>query len=141
MTKRDNLLLSARPTISSIQISDSMSIEERFQNITLRPIIKLQKDLLICVFKNYIEKHKNVFYDLDIEKRLKYIETAIQKDIKFRNALKGMIIGQFTTEEYEIYRTNSSALNKRMMNIVKQRLQSNIQLFEKPNDLDLLKVV
>jgi hypothetical protein len=50
--------------------------------------------------------------------------------VKFRNALKGMIIGQFTTEEYMLYTTNSSALNKRMMNLVIQRLQSNIQLFE-----------
>ena len=43
-----------------------------------------------------------------------------------------MIIGQFTTEEYEIYIQNSSALNKRMMNIVKERLVSNIQVFTQP---------
>jgi hypothetical protein len=60
-----------------------------------------------------------------------YIENAIQKDMKLRNAMKGMIIGLFTVEEYAIYIKNSSALNKRMMNIVKQRLISNIQLFEK----------
>jgi len=141
MTNRDNLLLSARPTISSIQISDNMSDEERFQNTTLRPIIKLQNDLFISVFRNYITKHKNVFYDLDLEKRLKYIGNAIHKDIKFRNSLKGMVIGQFTTDEYATYTKDSSALNKRMMSIVKQRLQSNIQLFEKPDDLDMLKVV
>lgn len=141
MTNRDNLLLSGRPIISSIQISNNMSSEERFQNISLRPIIKLQNDLLVCVFKNYITKHKNVFYDLDIEKRLKYIENVIYRDIKFRNALKGMIIGLFTTEEYEIYITNSSSLNKRMMNIVKQRIQSNVQMFVSPDDLDLLQAV
>ena len=55
---------------------------------------------------------------------------TIQKDIKFRNSLKGIIIGQFTLEEYANYIENSSALNKRMMNIVKERLQSNIQLLE-----------
>tara|TARA_B100001063_G_scaffold188840_1_gene179250 strand:- start:8125 stop:8472 length:348 start_codon:yes stop_codon:yes gene_type:complete len=115
-----------------------MSDEERFQNITLRPIIKLQNELFIQVFRNYIAKHKNVFYQLTIEKRLNYIENAVHKDIKFRNSIKGMIIGQFTTEEYEKYILNSSALNKRMMSIVKQRLQSNIQLFEKP---EILKAV
>ncbi len=141
MDKRDHLLLKARPTISSIQINNNMSDGEHFQNITLRPIIKLQNELFLVVFKNYIKKHKNVFYELTIEKRLKYIENAIHKDIKFRNALKGMIIGQFTIKEYATYTKNSSALNKRMMNIVKQRLQSNIQLFEKPDDLDLLKAV
>ena len=81
------------------------------------------------------DSDKNVFYQLTLEKRLNYIENAIHKDIKFRNSLKGMIIGQFTVLEYSIYIKNSSALNKRMMTIVKQRLQSNIQLFEKPDYL------
>lgn len=135
MTTRDQLLLEARPVIESIVLNEYMSNDERFQNETLRPIIKLQNDLLIEVFKNYIAKHKNVFYQLTLEKRLNYIENAIHKDIKFRNSLKGMIIGQFTVLEYGIYIKNSSALNKRMMTIVKQRLQSNIQLFEKPDYL------
>ena len=135
MTTRDQQLLAARPTIESMTINDTMSSEERFQNETLRPVIKLQNDLFIEVFRNYIAKHKNVFYQLTIEKRLNYIENAIHKDIKFRNSLKGMVIEQFTVNEYLTYIKNSSALNKRMMNIVKQRLQSNIQLFEKPEYL------
>ncbi|WP_452224481.1 glyoxalase [Lacinutrix chionoecetis] len=135
MTVRDQQLLAIRPTIASIRITDNMSRDERFQNLTLRPIIKLQNDLFIEVFRNYIAKHKNVFYELTTERRLHFIDNAIHKDIKFRNSLKGMVIGQFTTEEYLNYIENSSALNKRMMNIVIQRLQSNIQLFENPRVL------
>ncbi|OBX24109.1 MULTISPECIES: glyoxalase [Bizionia] len=127
---RSEQLLASRPEIPSAKFHDAMSPDERFQNTTLRPVIKLQNDLLIEVFKNYANKHKGVFYDLSIEKQMDYIENAIQKDIKFRNALKGIIIGQFTVDEYQFYITNSSALNKRMMNIVKERLISNIQLFE-----------
>ncbi|WP_299381561.1 glyoxalase [uncultured Lacinutrix sp.] len=135
MTTRDLQLLDIRPIINTIKISDNMSKGERFQNVTLRPIIKLQNDLLVAVFRNYTAKHKNVFYELTIDKRLHYIDNAIHKDIKLRNSLKGMIIGQFTTEEYSLYIENSSALNKRMMNLVIQRLQSNIQLFEKTETL------
>ncbi|MFT5078730.1 MAG: ATP-dependent Clp protease ATP-binding subunit ClpA [Patiriisocius sp.] len=54
----------------------------------------------------------------------------MQRDIKFRNSLKGIVIGHFTAEEYSKYIDNSSALNKRMMNLVKERLKSNIQLLE-----------
>lgn len=120
-----------RPEIPSARITENMSSEERFQNETLRPVIKLQDDLLVAVFRNYISKHKNAFYELKLEKQLLYIENAVQRDIKFRNSLKGMIIGQFTLQEYETYIQNSSALNKRMMNIVRERLQSNIQLLER----------
>ncbi len=130
METRDSLLLRMRPEIPSAKINPNMSDDECFQNKTLRPVAKLQNDLLLAVFRNYVAKHKNVFYDLTIEKRLDYIENAIHKDMKFRNSLKGIIIGQFTLEEFEIYIKNSSALNKRMMDIVKERLKSNIQLLE-----------
>lgn len=110
--------------------SDQSSSEEIFQNQTLRPILKLQNDLLIDVFKNYIGKYKDDFYQYSVEKKLAYIENAIQKDIKFRNSLKGMIIGLFTIAEYEAYIANSSSLNKRMMNLVIERLKSQVQLFE-----------
>ncbi|WBL23927.1 MULTISPECIES: glyoxalase [unclassified Zunongwangia] len=131
MNPRDYQLTQLRPEIPSAKVSENMSAEEKFQNGTLRPIVKLQNDLLVAAFRNYITKHKNAFYELGIDKRLMYIENAIQRDIKFRNSLKGMIIGQFTIEEYQSYIENSSALNKRMMNLVRQRLQDNIQLLER----------
>lgn len=131
MTDRNEKLVAMRPAIFSAQVSSKMTEAEQFQNKTLRPIIKLQNDLLVEVFRNYIVKRKNIFYDLSQDKKMLFIENAIQKDMKFRNGIKGMIIGQFTLEEYEIYKTDSSALNKRIMNIVKERLQNNLLLFEK----------
>lgn len=71
-----------------------------------------------------------MYFTLALEKRLLYIENAIQKDIKFRNALKGMIIGQFTVDEYLIYIEDSSAINKRMMNLVVESLKDQVQLIE-----------
>ncbi len=130
MSNRTIDLLNIRPEISGALLFDNMSKEERFQNTTIRPVIKLQHDLLIEVFKNYVSKHKNVFYDLSLAKQLDYIENAIHKDMKFRNSVKGMIIGQFTVEEYALYIEDSSALNKRIMNIVKERFISHIQVFE-----------
>jgi len=130
METRDSAILLLRPEILSAKVTPNMSKDESFQNKTLRPITIVQTDLLLEVFKNYVRKHKNVFYDYSVERRLEYIENAIQKDIKFRNSLKGIIIGQFTIEEYLQYTENSSDLNKRMMNIVKERIKSNIQLLE-----------
>lgn len=137
MTDRTKDLIKIRPIISNALIYDSMSSEERFQNGTLRPLFKFQNDLIVAVFKNYIAKHKNVFYSLSLPKQLAYIENSIQKDMKFRNSVRGMIIGQFTIEEYAAYTENSSALNKRMMNLLKERLVSQIQLF-KPQTATIL---
>ena len=138
MNTRPLDLKNIRPEILSTTINDNMSNDERFKNLVLRPIIKLQNGLFIEVFKNYIAKHKMVFYGYPLEKRLVFIENAVNKDVKFRNALKGMVIGLFTIEEYKRYIQNSSALNKRMMHLVKERLISNMQLFEQP---EVLKAV
>lgn len=131
MINRSQNLLRIRPEIPSAKVTQDMSDDERFQNSTLRPVIKLQNFLLIAAFKNYTLKHKNTFYELSLEKRMEYIENAVQKDIKFRNSLKGMVIGQFTVEEYEVYIVNSSALNKRMMNMVIERIKDQVQLLER----------
>ncbi|UGU15993.1 glyoxalase [Sinomicrobium kalidii] len=130
MDTRTKDLLRIRPEIPNALVYEEMSSDERFQNVTIRPVIKLQRDLLVAAFKNYANKHKGVFYTLTLEKRMEYIENAIQKDIKFRNSLKGMIIGQFTVEEYLAYIENSSALNKRMMNMVIETIKDRIQLLD-----------
>ncbi|MGI9540683.1 MAG: glyoxalase [Flavobacteriaceae bacterium] len=135
MNDRPNDLLRIRPEIKKTQQFKNMSTEERFQNETLRPILKLQNPLFLAVFQNYIEKRKGVFYDLGSEKKLAYIENSLIKDQKFRNSIKGMVLGQFTLEEYSRYSHNSSALNKRMMNMVIERLKDQVQLFEQATTL------
>ena len=132
METRDNILLTLRD--ESIGNSTNVSsAEELFQNKTLRPILKLQNDLFNQVFINYAIKQKGTFFDLNPVKKLSYIENVIQKDIKFRNSMKGIVIGMFTIEEYELYIQNASNINKRMMNMLIERLKSQIQFLEKIN--------
>ena len=132
MNDRPNDLLRIRPEIKKTQTFENMGIEERFQNETLRPILKLQNPLLIEVFQNYIQKCKGVFYELSVEKKLDYIESSLIKDQKFRNSVKGMLIGHFTVAEYKVYQQQSSSLNKRMMHLVIDRLKDQVQLLEGP---------
>lgn len=129
MRTQDKAILALRGESIGI-ITDHSSSEEKFQNRTLRPILKFQNDLFVEVFKNYAIKQKGVFFTLSPEKKMHYIENVIQRDIKFRNSLKGIVIGLFTLEEYQEYILNSSNLNKRMMNLLIERLKSQVILFE-----------
>ena len=129
MEDRDTHLLELRGETFGI-INNQSSLEEVFQNRTLRPILKMQNDLFIQVFINYAAKQKNVFFSLTPEKKMIYIENVIQRDIKFRNSLKGMIIALFTIDEYAEYIRISSNLNKRMMNMLVERLKSQLQVIE-----------
>ena len=129
MNQRDKIIKEIRGESLGETNIQSLS-DELFQNEVLRPILQLQNDLFIASFINFINKYKRDFYTRTVENKLSIIENAIQKDVKFRNALKGMIIGLFTTEEYALYIKNSSSLNKRMMNLLIERLKSQVQLFE-----------
>ncbi len=129
METRDSALVELRGMAIG-NLSDQSSAEEIFQNKTLRPILKFQNDLFIEAFTNYAIKQKSVFFSLSPDKKMNYIENTIQRDIKFRNSLKGMIIGLFTVLEYSDYIQNSSNLNKRMMNMLIERLKSQVQVFE-----------
>lgn len=127
MTERDKGILALRPETIG-EIHPQSSSEEIFQNKTLRPVLKFQNDLFIEAFINYANKQKKQFYTLTTDKKLQYIENAIHRDIKFRNVLKGMIIAIFTTDEFNDYVQNSSNLNKRMMNLLIERLKDQVQL-------------
>ena len=127
-TKDESILEIRGESIGTI--TENSSQEEKFQNQTLRPILKFQNDLFVEVFRNYATKQKGVFFTLSPEKKMDYIENTIQRDIKFRNSLKGIVMGMFTITEYKEYIQNSSNINKRMMNLLIERLKSQIQLFE-----------
>jgi len=135
MSQRDTGLLALRGNAIGI-IHPQSSGEEIFQNATLRPVLKLQNDLLVEAFLNYANKQKSQFYKLTLDKKLQYIDTAIHKDIKFRNALKGIVLGVFTVEEFKTYTHNSSNINKRMMNMIIERLKDQVQLLIEYNDIE-----
>lgn len=131
MSARDTFIKNFRGE-SFGKISAETSAEEFFQNETLRPIMKLQNDLFLAVFQNYIQSSKVDFRQISNEKRMDFIENAIKRDIKFQNSLKGLVIGLFTLEEYSRYSSNSSALSKRITNLLLERIKSQVQLLYTP---------
>jgi hypothetical protein len=119
---RDENLQSLRPTIATN--NTEATAVERFQNETLRPILKLQHDLIIMSFKNYIALHKNEFNHLPKAQRPNYIEQVIKQDTKFRNRLLGCIIGHFTLSELSFFLDHESELSRRTIQLIIQRIQS-----------------
>ena len=124
MQDRDKHLKDLRPVIPTITETSITTLEEQFQNKTLRPILKFQNPLLLKMFHQYILQRKGKFYQLSPEKKEEYIQTNIRNDLKFRNLMAGIIIGQFTLEEFEVYQSNKSELNRRIISLVIQRLQN-----------------
>jgi hypothetical protein len=114
-----------RPVLKNL-INTNTSDLERFQSEVLRPIIKMQNNLLAALFKNYIRNRKIEFNKLKAEIQENKIKSILTKDINFKNILLGSIIGHFNKNEIKIYLRSKSELNKRIIQIVKQRLLDNL---------------
>ena len=124
MSNRDQNIKVLRPLIPTISEENITSDSEQFQNKTLRPILKLQHDLLIQIFQQYVIHRKNVFQKLSPEKKLEYIDNSIRKDLNFRNLLIGIVVGHFTIEEFQTYSENENELRKRLINMLIERIKS-----------------
>ena len=116
--------MKSRPIIPNAQILDSTKELEIFQNQSLRPIIKSLNDLLFVYFQNYIESKKIAIKNFTEEEKTKFITVAFLKDCQLKNELKGFVIGHFTVEEYVFYKNSTKEINKRILDIVKQRICS-----------------
>lgn len=114
----------ARPNLINLINSNTSDIE-RFQNEVLRPIIKMQNNLLVAFFKNYIKNNKIKFNTLKAEVQENKINTILTKDINFKNILIGSIIGHLEENEIKIYFKYKTEINKRIIQIIKQRLHDN----------------
>lgn len=114
------ILQSIRPQIETAPAASKVEV---FQNETLRPILKLQHELLIAIFQHYIEQRKGTFHKLVPKEQRNYIQHSIQKDSKLRELLLGTIIGHFTTAEWRTYLSEEKPIRKRIIDLLVQRTQ------------------
>lgn len=114
-----------RPVISNI--SPASSAAEQFQNQTLRPILKMQNELIITLYRHFLIKRKVKFEGMSVEQRKDWIEKSVRKDNRLRGILLGMIIGQFTEEELAIFIGQEGEFRRRIFDLIVQRLQSQME--------------
>lgn len=111
-----------RPNLPSSLTEGELKEEELFQNMVLRPVIKMQHDLLILKVKSYFSSKKVIFHLMDTRKRVAAIESAFQNDLALKKEIQGMIIGQLTQDEFKLYLNWERSVNKRIVQMVRNRM-------------------
>ncbi len=111
-----------RPAIPSIIEKAHITVEEKFQNDVLRPIIKLQNDLILSCFEYYLKRIKVDILKLNIVQKANLIEKSFKRDAQLKVDMRSLIIGLFTFAEYKEYLNISAQLNKRINSIIQERV-------------------
>ena len=114
-----------RPILADL-VNDGTSEMEKFQNEVIRPIIKMQHNLLISFFQNYLQKRKINFSFFPEKKKRSKISSIFKTDNNYKNITLGIVLGQISIEEYKFYANNSSEINKRILQIITQRIKDSI---------------
>ena len=125
MEERDVLLKNIRPQIEA-EIGH-INPTEQFQNEVLRPILKLQNEIILAHFKSYLKQHKMPFTALKQSAQKETIQNSIKRDLSLRNQLVPLITSMLTVEEYKYFSSNRADVAKRIVGMVIQRLQSQLQ--------------
>lgn len=109
-----------RPNIPNIVFENTLSIE-KFQNQTLRPIIKMKDEvLLLMITEALISKNKN-YQNLTQPEKILWIKNTITKDLKLNHLLKGIILGNLHIDELYFYQKHQKECSKRMIQIITER--------------------
>jgi hypothetical protein len=110
-----------RPVLPAAILNGIVTPEEEFQNKVLRPIIKMQSDLLMAHVSAQLKALKIDWDQLTPIKRKDTLTALLTKDQLFKSEIVGIVIGQLEIAEYQNYRAHHKELNKRITQMVLNR--------------------
>jgi hypothetical protein len=110
-----------RPVLPAAILNGIVTPEEEFQNKVLRPIIKMQSDLLMAHVSAQLKALKIDWDQLMPIKRKDTLTALLTKDQLFKSEIVGIVIGQLEVAEYQTYRAHHKELNKRITQMVLNR--------------------
>lgn len=119
-------VLALRLDIPAIDATAATSDAERFQNETLRPLLKFQHSLLIPVFETYAQSRKKLLAHMTAHARALFIKESFHKDQQLRQLFLGILIGHFTLAEYQAYLSCEKEIRKRAIEMLIHRLQDQL---------------
>ncbi len=118
----ENQLKSLRPEIITDKVD--FNSNERFQNETLRQILKFQHPLFVSLLKNRKEFAPVLIKEIPIEKRRIVLKQLLSKQTYLKYFLIGQICGLMTNEEFDFYLVNKQELDKRITSMLCDRILS-----------------
>lgn len=114
----DAALLALRPVVPT-ETTDAQGTVGAFLHATLRPVLKLQNDLLLAVVADFVRDHHISLRPTDQHHQLTEL---LGRNTKLRYTVVGLVTGVFTADEYAFYRQHRSELNRRLLEMALRRV-------------------
>ncbi len=99
---------------------------EKFMHEVLRPVLKQINEQLLAAALNQVNGVNTGFENLSALEKKACLEKLVGQHQKFKEAVKAMVIDQFSNDESIFYQKNKRDLNKRIFSMTLQRLSSQL---------------
>ena len=114
----DAAILALRPVVPT-ETTDAADTVGAFLHATLRPVLKLQNDLLLAVVADFVRDHHIILRPTDQHHQLTEL---LGRNTKLRYTVVGLITAQLTAAEYAFYRSQLAELNRRLLEMALRRV-------------------
>jgi hypothetical protein len=125
---RDAALLASRPLVETAflpPIADGPTVGD-FLHRTLRPVLKLQNELLLLLVADFIQEHHIPFITSSVVEQQRVVAELLTRNVKLRYLLVGTVVGLFTQAELTFYRPHRAELNRRLLELASRRVQDQV---------------
>ena len=123
MTDRDAVLLAARPVVDADPARAATPLEA-FVHETLRPVLKLQNELVLQVVVAELRKRTPRFADAAVDDRVVHLERLLGGDSRLKRTLVGVAMGALTAPELAFWLRHESEVRRRTVALLVQRVAS-----------------
>jgi hypothetical protein len=122
----DATLLALRPAIAGqpAAIPTPNKVAD-FQHQVLRPLLKLQHPLLLATVADFTHDYRLPLARPDAELNAALTE-LLARNARLRATIVGLVAGHFTQEELAFYRPHRNELNRRLLDLVQQRILTSL---------------
>ncbi|UYZ57826.1 hypothetical protein [Hymenobacter latericus] len=132
----DAALAALRPTIDADLGPAPATSADDVLHRALRPILKLHNQRLLQLVADYARDYRlplGTAAPADCERLL---DELLRRNARLQHTLTGMVTGLFTAPEYAFYRRHRPEINRRLLELARQRVLSQaaavVQLVTEP---------
>jgi hypothetical protein len=120
--RSDDALLALRPAVAASTSPDDTPAA-RFLHATLRPILKLQNQVLLQAVADFVRDYHIPLATAAPTEQARRLAELLGRNTKLRYTIIGLVLGQFTQPELLTYRQHRPELNRRLLELAAHRVQ------------------
>ncbi|WP_345224227.1 hypothetical protein [Hymenobacter koreensis] len=124
MISADEALLALRPVVDTEPTQ--ADTPDQLHHHTLRPVLKLLNPRLLLLMADFSRDYRLPLATAAAPDQQRLVVELLQRNARLQHTVIGMVCGLFTTAEYTLYRRQRSEINRRILELARQRVATQL---------------